>query len=383
MPRVALQKRCKHSAWPVSVMLAGFAVGSLAGPASAQVINLRAQDYIRGCNVAVAAGPVLQYGSGVLLNAPPFPEINNCAEYRVVVPSAGLYRLEIEYAALHSRPVSVLINGSRVATGAISEVTGCWYVECQRWSVVGDFALNAGENSLLLDRDAVFPHIRALRLTRVGASAVPSDLPSGADATAVPPVGRIGRLTAEILERVTSAGAAQPGGRPAQTKGDLTVQGATPRHVGTGGAWVLRDSRTNDVVALLVWGGPFGNMGMTTEGGTMFIDYDMPRRDSRLPDGGLSIDVLESVGEPLIGLDLPATQSERMAITLRYPDGDRSPAIMERTACDMRFAETDDTAVPGCVWRAASSFLIQDAWLSGDCAYGLACNFLIPRELAP
>jgi hypothetical protein len=44
---------------------------------------------------------------------------------------AGNYALSIEYASDDYRPVSVMLNGRIVATGALGPGTGCWYLQCQ------------------------------------------------------------------------------------------------------------------------------------------------------------------------------------------------------------------------------------------------------------
>ena len=49
--------------------------------------------------------------------------------------------------------------------------------ENQRWTEVGTYRLKKGSNSLLLERKAVFPCIRALRWTPVDTNPQPSEVP--------------------------------------------------------------------------------------------------------------------------------------------------------------------------------------------------------------
>ena len=147
------------------------------GAAQPGTITIRAIDIVRGCDVAPASGVTAIYGQGVLINAPPYTERPNCAEYSFIAPSSGNYRLEIEYAAAQSRPVQVTLNGVLVNQSAIAQITGGWMPENQRWTEVGTYRLKKGSNSLLLERKAVFPCIRALRWTPVDIDPQPPEVP--------------------------------------------------------------------------------------------------------------------------------------------------------------------------------------------------------------
>ena len=138
----------------LGAVLVGFGSGgpALAGPGAA--LEIAAADFVRACDVAPAAGSAGQYGQGVILNAPPYSDRPNCAEYDFAAPAAGVYRLEIEYAAAEPRPVRVSVNGRLITEAALADATGCWTPNCQQWTGVADIALAAGRNTLLLERAA-------------------------------------------------------------------------------------------------------------------------------------------------------------------------------------------------------------------------------------
>lgn len=80
-----------------------------------------------------------------------------------MAPVAGRYRLDVEFAAMEARPVTILINGMVVRSDALNETTGGWSEANQSFRTQGYFDLRAGENRIRLERSNVFPHIRALR----------------------------------------------------------------------------------------------------------------------------------------------------------------------------------------------------------------------------
>ncbi len=129
-----------------------------------QPISIRAQDFVRGTNVAIdqcVAGP------GTLANAPPCNTAPNAAEFDFVATAAGAYRLDINFAAAISRPVKVILNGRVVRDQALSETTGSWLNSNLRWSEVGRVVLKEGSNTVRLERPDVFPHIHDLRFVPV------------------------------------------------------------------------------------------------------------------------------------------------------------------------------------------------------------------------
>ncbi len=121
----------------------------------AQVIE--AENYTRG-NV-VKDTTTYGQGIGVIYNK---GELPNVAEYDVPVEAAGIYQLEIRYAAAESRAVQVSINGELVKSEAAGSVTGSWNPDTQAWEIVGLFAFKSGLNTLRLERAQPFPHIDKL-----------------------------------------------------------------------------------------------------------------------------------------------------------------------------------------------------------------------------
>jgi hypothetical protein len=130
------------------------------------VITVRAVDFVSGRDVAAASGQVAVYGD-VLLNAPPFNDRPNAAEWRITTPSGGRYRFEVEYASGDPRPVRVLVNGDVERESALNAPTCGFYPNCQRWADIGVVDLNPGDNVIRMDRRSYFPHLRTLRFTPV------------------------------------------------------------------------------------------------------------------------------------------------------------------------------------------------------------------------
>ena len=147
--------------------------------APAGFLTIAAGDFTQSCDVAVTG----IYGAGVITNAPPYNDRPNCAEYQLNVQTAGAYRLEIEYAADQPRPVQVSVNGLMIAANALADATGCWYPECQQWTTVGLVDLPAGPVTLRVEREHVFPHLRALRLTAMSVDEQPPGSTSGQPGT--------------------------------------------------------------------------------------------------------------------------------------------------------------------------------------------------------
>ena len=151
--------------------LMAIAVTSTAGAALAQVTNPKtslpditvlAKDFNAPNSLNVAlGGPSNAYGADVLLNAPPYQDVPNRAYYRISVPRGrgGTYQLDVEYAAMVSRPVTINVNGKNLPN-SLSATTGCWQPTCQAIHPQGSVTLKPGINSLTVTRDSVFPHIR-------------------------------------------------------------------------------------------------------------------------------------------------------------------------------------------------------------------------------
>jgi hypothetical protein len=118
------------------------------------VLVIEAENFDRG-NVlkdTTHYGPKI----GVILNK---GELPNFAEYDVKVAEAGVYQLELRYAAADSRPVQVLLNGKVVKSDAAGSKTGSWFPDTQTWAAECLVTLRAGVNTLRLFREQPFPHI--------------------------------------------------------------------------------------------------------------------------------------------------------------------------------------------------------------------------------
>lgn len=133
--------------------------------ADSQAILLPASsvDLKRSRDIEIGGRLASQYGARVLHNAPPYVARPNAAEWVFMAPVAGRYRLDVEFAAMEARPVTILINGMVVRSDALNETTGGWLEANQSFRTQGYFDLRAGENRIRLERSNVFPHIRALR----------------------------------------------------------------------------------------------------------------------------------------------------------------------------------------------------------------------------
>jgi mono/diheme cytochrome c family protein len=113
------------------------------------------------------------YGSGigVILNK---GELPNFVEYDILVPSDGIYQIEVRYAAAASRPVMIKLDGDVIASQAAGDVTGSWGPDGQKWAVAGVYPFCKGKRVVRLDCDGPFPHFDKLAF-------VPRELPKGTD----------------------------------------------------------------------------------------------------------------------------------------------------------------------------------------------------------
>lgn len=92
---------------------------------------------------------------------------SNMVTYRIRAELAGEYDLVILYAAAESRPVELRINAQLVQTQALEATTRGWTNEFREWSPAYRLRLVAGDNDLLIRRDAVFPHLSKIKLSQV------------------------------------------------------------------------------------------------------------------------------------------------------------------------------------------------------------------------
>ena len=91
----------------------------------------------------------------------------NWAEYDAQITEPGVYLMEIRYAAKTARPGQILIDGKVAATNALSETSGGWYPENQRWFIEGQVRLSEGPHALRIQSQPLMAHIDKLRLTKV------------------------------------------------------------------------------------------------------------------------------------------------------------------------------------------------------------------------
>ncbi|MBL9138110.1 MAG: SUMF1/EgtB/PvdO family nonheme iron enzyme [Verrucomicrobiales bacterium] len=84
-------------------------------------------------------------------------------EYDIEFPGSGDYRLSLRYAAADARPVSLLLDGTRIAE-VCRDSTGSWNTSGARWERSLDFYVGAGKHTLRLQRPESFPHLMALRI---------------------------------------------------------------------------------------------------------------------------------------------------------------------------------------------------------------------------
>jgi hypothetical protein len=139
---------------------------AIAAPSPARSpILVEAASFVRPLNVAVgrAACGNGSYGAGVLLNVPPCGHVPNAAEFDFDATAGGIYHLASEYAAAESRPVRIFVNGQLVSSSALAATTGCWTENCQSWHNQGQVQLRSGRNTMRIERDSYFPHIRRFR----------------------------------------------------------------------------------------------------------------------------------------------------------------------------------------------------------------------------
>ena len=100
----------------------------------------------------------------------------NWAEYDVAIPASGAYLMELRYAAKTARPGQILVDGKVVATNAISEISGGWNPEDQKWFIEGQVRLSAGPHALRIQSRPLMAHIDKVRLTAVKSTAEADDV---------------------------------------------------------------------------------------------------------------------------------------------------------------------------------------------------------------
>ena len=136
------------------------------------VVELEAESFVQG-NVASLSD---SYGEGIGIISDRGSQ-QNFAEYAIEVPSDGPYLIQLRYAAKDARPGRILINGEVVKRTAISQTTGGWMPEHQRWISEGTFQLKQGTIKLRLESEPLMSHIDKIRLIHAAkANSIINDL---------------------------------------------------------------------------------------------------------------------------------------------------------------------------------------------------------------
>jgi hypothetical protein len=145
----------------------------------------------------------------VIYNKGEFP---NFAEYDVTLPDAGLYRIELRYAAAGARPTKLFANGRLVKSDAAAQVTGSWNPDTQTWFVESVVPLKSGANTIRLERTTEpIPHFDKLLIAPARqADGRPLELLAakpfaGEGQAAYEPLPAFVRQWAEYLNKLASA----------------------------------------------------------------------------------------------------------------------------------------------------------------------------------
>ncbi len=133
-------------------------------PPSPGRLEIEAESFLDANVNVVRWGP--GEGIGVICNG---GSGANYAIYRLSIPRAARYQLEIRYAARKPRPFTVAIDERVVFEKAGRATTGGWFPGDQRWIKVGVVALERGEHELRLSTQKIFSNIDKLALTEVEA----------------------------------------------------------------------------------------------------------------------------------------------------------------------------------------------------------------------
>lgn len=107
--------------------------------------------------------------------------------YRITVPDAGHFALEVRYASLNTRPGDLHVNGAVAGTFGFA-TTGAW----TSWTTESQTVeLTAGENSIALIATSMdgLPNVDSLTVVGTSPSAVECDSNSGTDGNLLPQDG--------------------------------------------------------------------------------------------------------------------------------------------------------------------------------------------------
>ena len=126
---------------------------------STNLLELEAESFVQGNVASLNDG----YGEGIGIISDRGSQ-QNFAEYEIEIPAKGQYLFQLRYAAKDARPGRMLINGTVVKNDAISQTTGGWMPEHQRWVSEGTFPLEQGTIKLRLESEPLMSHIDKIRL---------------------------------------------------------------------------------------------------------------------------------------------------------------------------------------------------------------------------
>ena len=130
---------------------------------SGQIQWIEAETFARGNFGVVTEG----YGEGIGIISDKNGSGLQTFEHDISIPLAGIYQLDIRYAAAAARPGKLFLNGRLVKENAIGEVTGGWNPENQKWHVAGRYEFKAGKNILRFEVPNVMSHIDQIALAPV------------------------------------------------------------------------------------------------------------------------------------------------------------------------------------------------------------------------
>jgi hypothetical protein len=93
--------------------------------------------------------------------------VDQWAKYTIEAPEDGQYVIEAFYSTGEKTPLLVEMNGTAVATDALSQTTGGWDLKFERWEQVARCDLRSGLNFLRITaKQGSFPHLDRLRVQR-------------------------------------------------------------------------------------------------------------------------------------------------------------------------------------------------------------------------
>lgn len=85
----------------------------------------------------------------------------NATKFKFDLPSSGIYKMTVEYAAMEERPVSLIINGALQDDQILKDTTGKGWTSNAALKIdQGNFRFKAGDNIIEIQRASSFPHIR-------------------------------------------------------------------------------------------------------------------------------------------------------------------------------------------------------------------------------